>query len=625
MKELLMRPVPKRLAALTVAALAATGLAACGGSSNNNSTTSGAAGAATPGGTLYLVAASGPNHFDPVSAYATWDYMLERAYTRQLVNYPAVNYTALGDAAWKKAVTPVADMATQVPTTANGGITDGGKTYTFHIKPGIDWNNGRPVTSQDFLREYKAFANPVTPVGNSGYFMSTIAGFASYFNGETAYFANKAHKVTPANIANYQNTHSISGISTPNSSTIVYHLVEPAADFLNILAMPFNSARPVEYDAYLPDSVQLREHMMSDGPYNITSYTPGKQIILTKNKYWKQSTDPIRHQYVNKIVVTIGQTNATTQVDQIKATTNGSGSPEDMQMDTPFPPNLIPTEKTNPAFHLWPWSNTNPYIVFNLRSPDAGGAMGKLKVRQAAEYTVNKTAIQKLFGGPTVAKIMNTAIPDGNIGYRPLNLYPTPGNSGDPSKCKALLKQAGYAHGLTLTDLYINDSVNTAVFQSIQASFANCGIKLTGKPTPISSYFVDLGNAPQNNKPNQWDVAQAAWIPDWYGLNGRTTVEPFFATDCSLNTVNYGCFSNKTVDSDIAAALKTSDQSTADSLFANADQIALQNAVIVPLVDQFNPVVTSSRIASPGSPVPLWNPNIGNIDITNVYIKKADQ
>jgi peptide/nickel transport system substrate-binding protein len=551
--------------------------------------------------------------------------MLERAYTRQLVNYPAVNYTALGDAAWKKAVTPVADMATQVPTTANGGITDGGKTYTFHIKPGIDWNNGRPVTSQDFLREYKAFANPVSPVGNSGYFISTIVGFAKYFNGETAYFASKSHPATAASIANYQNTHSIPGITTPNSSTIVYHLVEPAGDFLNILAMPFNSARPVEYDNYLPDSIQMRQHMMSDGPYNITSYTPGKQIILTKNKYWKQSTDPLRHQYVNKIVVTIGQTNATTQVDEIKATTNGQGSPEDLQMDTPFPPDLIPTEKTNPDFRLWPWSNTNPYLVFNMRSPDANGAMGKLAVRQAAEYTVDKSAIQKLLGGPSVAKVISTAIPPGNVGYQPISLYNTPGNAGDPAKCKAMIKAAGYPHGMTLTDLFINDSVSTALFQSIQASFASCGIKLTGKPVPISSYFTDLGDAPQNNKPGQWDIAEAAWVPDWFGNNGRTTIQPFFQTDCLLNTVNYGCYSNKTVDSDIAAALKTPDEATAANLWNQADVQALKDAVIVPLVDQYNPIISSSRVASPGSPTVLWNPNIGDPDVTNIYIKKADQ
>lgn len=619
-----MKPIPKRLAALTVVALAATGLAACGKSSGSSSSTSSTT-AATPGGTLYVVAASGQDHFDPVSAYGTWDYMMERAYTRQLVSYPSVNYSALGDAGWNKSVTPVADAATSVPTTANGDISDGGLTYTFHIKSGVKWNNGRQVTSQDFEREYKAFGNPISPVGNSGYFISTIAGFKSYFDAETAFFAKKSNKATAANIANYQNTHSISGITTPTSSTIVFHLTQPAGDFLFILSMPFNSARPVEYDKYLPDSSQMRANMMSDGPYNITSYTAGKQEVLTKNPDWVQSTDTLRHAYVNKVIVTMGQTNATTQVDELKATTSGSGSPEDLMMDTPFPPDLIASYKTNADFKLWPWSNTNPYIVFNLKSPDASGAMAKLKVRQAFEYTVNKSAIQKLFGGPSVAKVIGNAIPPGNAGYQPITLYSTASNQGDPTKCKSMLAAAGYKSGLTLTDLYLNDSVNTALFQSVQASFANCGVKLTGKPEPISSYFVDLGNAPQNNKANQWDVAQPAWIPDWFGDNGRTTVQPFFQTDCALNTINYGCFSNPTVDSDIAKALKASTPAAAAPLWHQVDLIAQQQAVIVPLLDQYNPVFSSSRVASPGSSTVLFAPNIGDPDITNIYIKKADQ
>ncbi len=118
-------------------------------------------------------------------------------------------------AAWTTDTTPVADAATEVPTAANGGITGNGTVYTFHIKPGVDWNTtpARQVTSQDFLREFKAFFNPVSPVGNPGYYTSTIKGLAAYDTAETAYFANaKTHPPTAANIAAFQNSHTIAGI-----------------------------------------------------------------------------------------------------------------------------------------------------------------------------------------------------------------------------------------------------------------------------------------------------------------------------------------------------------------------------------------------------------------------------
>src|SRR5215469_13973345 len=92
------------------------------------------------GGTLKLVAASGPDHIDPVPAYFTADYILERAYARQLVSYPAVPDRTVRSPGWHADITPVADVATAVPTVANRGITNGGKTYTFHIRRGVDWN-----------------------------------------------------------------------------------------------------------------------------------------------------------------------------------------------------------------------------------------------------------------------------------------------------------------------------------------------------------------------------------------------------------------------------------------------------------------------------------------------------
>ena len=334
----------KRVATLAVLAIAAGGLAACSSTSSNTGSSSAPTSATSSekpqsGGTLNIVAASGPDHIDTVPAYYTPDYELERVYTRQLVSYPTMPAATTASAAWTTDTTPVPDAATEVPTVANGGISGGGTVYTFHIKPGVDWNTtpARQVTSEDFLREFKAFFNPVSPVGNPGYYTSTIKGFAAYDTAETSYFANaKTHPPTAANIAAFQNSNNIAGISTPNSSTIQFTLTAPASDFIYMLAMPFASARPVEYDSYVPNSIQLDENTISDGPYQISSYIAGKSITFVRNPAWKQSTDTLRHDYPTSIVETLGVTSAQTQLADIQA-----GS-QDLTSDTPRQPVVGP-------------------------------------------------------------------------------------------------------------------------------------------------------------------------------------------------------------------------------------------------------------------------------------------
>jgi peptide/nickel transport system substrate-binding protein len=613
-----MTPMPKRFTAVAVALLAAAGLAACGKSSTT-STPNASGSKPVYGGTLHIVAASGPDHIDTVPAYYTADYILERAYTRQLLSYPYSVDPALGDAGWKKATSPVADVATVVPSATNGGITDGGKTYTFHIRSGVDWNTSPPrqVTADDFIREFKAFGNPVSPVGNPLYYGSTIVGMQSYLNSEAAYFAVKSHAPTATNIANFQNTHTIAGLSAPNPLTLQVKLIAPASDFLYMMAMPFTSARPVEYDAYVPNSNQLDTHTISDGPYQITSYVAGKSIVMQRNPAWKQSTDPLRHQYVKEITVTMGVASAQTQLADEQAGTY------DLVLDTPFEPTAIAglLAKHDPKFKIWPWSNTLPYIVFNLRSPNVGGAVQKLLVRQAIEYGVDKVAVQKVYGGPSVVKIINTAIPPGNVGYENYNLYPDDNGNGNVAMCKSLLAKAGFKNGLTLSDLYIDDSVNTQVFVAIQASLKNCGINLKGKPEPGSSYFVDLGDSPENAKAGTWDVGSSpGWIPDWFGNNGRTVISPLFQTNCVVNTNNYGCYNSPALDGLIKSAEAATSLTTAGSLWHQADENVMKNAVFVPLLNQLAPYYSSSRVHNVGSSAIVYAPNIGGPDVTNLWL-----
>ena len=192
-----------------------------------------------------------------------------------------------------------------------------------------------------------------------------------------------------------------------------------------------------------------------------------------------------------------------------------------------------------------------PYIVFNLRSPDAGGAMGKLHVRQAIEYGVDKAAVVKAYGGPAVSTVINTVIPPGNIGYAELpTCTRTTAATGNVATCKSDLAKAGYPNGLKLIYMYPNDSSNTRAFTAIQASLASCGINVTAKGEPGSSFFVDLGNAPENNKAEHLGPRPGRLDPRLVRQQ-RPDGHPalFQGPNCVVNTVNYGCYNSATVNS----------------------------------------------------------------------------
>jgi ABC-type transport system substrate-binding protein len=591
----------RRLSVIAVLGTTTCLLLAAACSSGSSSPTGSSSTAPKYGGTLNIAGTTDVDFLDPTAGYGTVTHTEERAWTRQLFSYPASNNPQV-------VATPVPDMASVLPTAANGGITDGGLTYTIHLRPNVMWDTTppRPVVAADWVRSFKRMCNPVAPVGAPAYFTSTIAGMSAYCAAESKIPG------TAAAIASFINGHSLSGVTAVNPTTLVFHLLHPTADFLDIIAEPFASAVPVEYLKYVPNSPQFDAHVIADGPYRITSYKPGQQIVLERNPVWKASTDPIRKAYVNKIVITEGET-AQSVEQQIQAGT------VNMPWDTVVPTPDLPSLSSNPNLKINS-SDAVMYAVFNEQSNNSAKAMKKVPVRQALEYAIDKAAIAQALGGTKIATPVSQILGSIDVGYQPFNLYTTTGSQGDPKKTKQLLAAAGYPQGVTVKLLYPTDSYNPQVAQLMQSDLQAAGVHVQMVPATLND-FIDTISDPSDGARGTWDIALLFWVPDWFGINGRSVLEPM--TDGSHygpNSVDYGDYNSTVTDNLIDEALTQApaDTTQISNLWHQVSEQSMKDAAFIPLVQAGVPILKSSNLMNP-----VYLPINEDYDITNVWLSNA--
>jgi len=586
-----------------VPSIAVLGLVAAAGATVVSGTAaarnSAAGGAPHRGGTLTMLGQSDIFNLDTVSAYYTVSTDLGRMWTRQLFTYPAPTNSP-------KPPPLVPDIATTIPTAANHGITDGGKTYTIHIKKGVDWNTtpARQVTAADFVREFKTLCNPASPVGAPAYFTGTIVGMSGYCAG----FAKV--KPTVSAINGYIGSHHLSGVAAAGPLTLKFHLLSPASDFLNIIAQGFASARPVEYMKYVPDSAQMRAHTISDGPYEITNYTASKSITLARNPAWKASTDHVRKAYVDNIKVTEGLSAESVQ-QQLQA---GTGDMEwDVQPPTASLPGLEATH--NAGLVIGPtgssFADLGAYMTFNQYA----GPMTKKAVREAVALAVNKNALVQLNGGTKLASTTSSIVLPGNVGYiNNFNPFPQNKGGGDPAAAKQMLAKAGYPHGLTIKFLYSTTPPQPAEAQAMQASLQKAGLTVKLVPSTQADFYGKYLENPSTAKRDVWDTALPGWVPDWFGDNGRSTIVPLL-TAPGPGSNDFDGYTSPVVNKDIAKALAAPTVAKATPFWQAANKFAVENVGILPLFDLKWAVYHSTAVQG----CSFWWADL-NCDPTNVWL-----
>lgn len=488
------RPAGSTRPRLATRVLAAAGcglllaLAACSGSGGNGAGASGNPAGSGSGvkpvrGGVYRTAVSSfglTNNMDPVGetqigfAFAVYDAML-----RELVNFRHVNGAAGAQV--------VPDLATSVPTP-----TDGGLTYTFHLKPDIKFAPpvNREITSKDILYAFQRINDS-----------KLVAQYGYYYDGVIVGMTGKA--TSPDN--------HISGIQTPNPTTIIFHLTKPTGDFLQRIASPAAAPVPAEVAKCYNTAGAYGRDLVASGPYmfqgsaqvNISScktiqpmtgFDPTSHLTLVRNPSYVQSTDNTRANYVNGVQITVDPNVADIFARVQKGQLDGS-------MTDPPPATVTQQYLTSPSltkdFHS-DLINQVESVTMNLAVPP----FTNVHVRKAVAWILDKSAMLRALGGSSHYSIATHIIPPTLPGGLPASYdpYQTPNEAGDLAKAQAEMKQSPYdpKHdgkcdvSACKNLAFINISQFSGVDTVVQNDLAKIGITIVPRDLSVTTAFTAL-------------------------------------------------------------------------------------------------------------------------------------
>jgi len=551
---------------------------------------------AQPGGTLRVLGTAEVDRFDTVPPATADTGSFFRATTRQLINFAASTDP-------QEQIAPQADLADSVPVP-----TDDGKTYTFKLRQGANWDapgGPRQIVAADVERGFMRLCNPSIPAPAVSYFEDLIVGFADFCAGfggvEPTVEAMKA----------YIEQGDVAGIETPADDTVVFRLNYAANDFIYLLTLPVTTPAPVEVLDYLPDSPEYRDNYISNGPYTIASYVPDTQVTLERNPAWQADSDPLRKAYVDTIEIIAGvQPDAAMQQLQ-----SGDG---DMLYDINVPPvtvQMLTMQGDDKISTLA--EGASRMIWINTVSENNDGALRNPLVRQALNYAVDKAAVVQQVGGPEFATPLNGIFPLGILGHHDFAPYATPDNQGDPERARALLAEAGYPDGLSLKMPFRNAGNGASEAQVLQASLEEAGFKIELVPTPPSDFYPRLITNFDNALNGVWDLVPSGWSPDWPGGAARSIFQPQYTYDGTHGTFNFSDYNNEEANEIAAKALAATDLAEAALLWNQVDEIVMANPPTVPLISQ-------TTVLYHGAGVQNFLPYAagGNGDWTNVWLKR---
>lgn len=490
---------------------------------------------ARKGGTIYGVSEDDFSHLDPQRIYFAFNSTLATLLCRGLTGYKIDD---------NGGVTLVGDLATDVGTSSNGD-----KTWTFTLKDGLKWEDGKELTVDDVRHGIERTWAPFATEG-ANYVQQTLTGKDDW---------RKEYE------GPYKGKHLDAIVVDKAKKTITFNLPQPHPDFNFMLAMHSYCATPVHADT----KEKYDKKPLSCGPYTVKAHSIDKSMTLTRNKHWDPSTDAIRNAYPDGFEFEFGVT-ALESADRFIADQG-----KDQQMVSIY--KSVPAERlqkvlTTPDLKARTFngllSGTYYYAINMKRITD-------VKVRQALNIAWPLEQIRRIYGGPSAGDYATTILSPDILGREKFDVYgKLKKPSGDPERAKALLKEAGKL-GQKIVYTYPKSPTYDKTQVVIENALKAAGFTPVVKASESTAYYDEIQQVD-----NSFDVMWFGWSPDWPAA--YTMIQPLF------DSHNVGNGQNNVsqckvpfIDEGIKAASKIADPTEAGKAWAALDKRIMEEVVPV--------------------------------------------
>jgi len=402
-------------------------------------------------------------------------------------------------------------------------VSADGITYTFHLRSGVKFHDGRPFTANNVVASFQRVLDPATK-GGRGWPLYPIKGAEDYA-------ASKAK--------------TISGMAAPNDSTVVITLKEPFSIFPKLLAMPVTSIIPGS------PSADFGQKPIGTGPWKFVEWRHDDYLRFAKNPDYFDGA-PKTDSLMARIIPEMSTATAEFEAGNVDVLNVPDEAGKSWQAD-PGKKKLL---SSAPALRFW-------YVAINTTR----GPLSDVRVRQALNYAVDvNTMLSQVMAGR--GSVANGVIPPTLGGAEPSRK----GYPHDVNKAKQLLAAAGHPNGIDVELWSATTDQSPRVAQTIQANLAEAGIR-------AKIVQRDASSMREAARKGQTDLALKEWWADY--PDAENFLYPLLHSKNKGVGGNVSFYSNPRFDALVDQAHHEQDESKRNSLYTQADQIEFNDAPMI--------------------------------------------